>query len=65
MARWSSLALVAVVVGVQNPVDPRDPQRGELVEHGAAAKVDEHGPGALADYVDIADIAEKRKRLVG
>ena len=42
-----SLTLVPMVVGVKNPFHPGDPQVPEMIEHAAAAKIDEQGAGSL------------------
>src|SRR6266542_2407343 len=54
-----ALRLVAVMVGVQDPVDARDADLSEPVQASAAAKVDEHAAGGVPrveDHVDVAGV---------
>jgi hypothetical protein len=54
-----ALALVAVVVSVENPVDLTDADIAEVIEYATAAKVYEQSPTAVRDHIDIAGVAEE------
>jgi hypothetical protein len=53
------LALVAVVMGVEDPIDVGDPEIREVIEYGARSEVDEHTPRAVPDHVDIGRVLEQ------
>ena len=53
-----SLHLVAVVVGDEDGGDSAYADLGEVVQHGAAAEVDEHRPIGRTDHVDLAGIGK-------
>ena len=48
-----------MVVRVQDPVDLRDAEMGELVEHLATPKVDQHRSVTRLDDVHIARVFEQ------
>ena len=50
------LALLAVVVGVEHPVDLRDADLRQGVEHAAVTQVDEDGGRAVLNDVDVAGV---------
>ena len=50
------LALLAVVVRVEHPLDLFDPKFGQGVEHAAVAQVDQDGRGAVLDHIDVAGV---------
>ena len=53
-----ALALVAVVMGVEHPLDLLDADLGEMVEDGARPGVDEQAGLAVAQQEDVAGVAE-------
>ena len=59
-----ALALVAVMMSVQDLLDLGDAQVGEFVEYGATAEIDEQGFVAVADDIDITGVVEEVK-IVG
>ena len=54
-----ALALVAVVVSMENPVDLTDADIAEVIKYATAAKVYEQSPAAVRDHIDIAGVAEE------
>ena len=53
------LALVAVVVGVEDPVGLGDPEVAEMIEDLARTEVDQNGARAVADDVDAGGVLEE------
>src|SRR2546425_12951815 len=53
-----ALALVAVMVGVKNPVHLTDPHVAQVVEDFARSEVDQHTIRAVAEYVDRTSVVE-------
>ena len=49
---WGALALLAVVMREQNPLDAIDADFGEVVENAAVAEVDQQRRVAVAEDVD-------------
>ena len=56
-----ALALVAMVVSVEDPVHFGDAEVLEMVEDAARSEVDQHRTGAVADDVDVAGVLEKEQ----
>ena len=51
-----TLALVAMVMCMEHPLDALDAELVEVIEDVSAARVDEDGGGPVTDDVDVADV---------
>ena len=56
-----ALALVAVVMRVQNLIDLADTEVAQMIEDLAGAEIDQHAVGAVADDIHVAGILEQKQ----
>jgi hypothetical protein len=54
-----ALALVPVMMGMENPIDLADSQTGQVLENVSRAEVDQKSAAAVAHQIDVARVLEE------